>query len=121
MDCAGCERGVYRKDVKAHVNDELLGHVMTQNAQIKSLEEQLQMQLEENKRDRQDLVTQITELETKVREFTEKLDVNNRELENEIKALKLELAKVMPDGPSDQSTSKQQQQPVAHVTGTCKP
>ena len=42
LSCAGCEKGVCRKDVKSHVNDNLLGHVMMQNAQMRSFEQQLQ-------------------------------------------------------------------------------
>ena len=33
LDCAGCEKGVYRKDIKSHINDKLLGHIMIQSAQ----------------------------------------------------------------------------------------
>ena len=37
LSCAGCETGVCRKDVKAHVNDKMSSHVMTLTAQMKFL------------------------------------------------------------------------------------
>ena len=37
LGCSDCEKGVCRKDVKGHVNDMLLGHVMMQNVQIESI------------------------------------------------------------------------------------
>ena len=41
MECAGCEKGVCCKDVKSHVNDKLLSHVMIQSAQIKDVNAKL--------------------------------------------------------------------------------
>ena len=41
LDCAGCEKGVCRKDIKSHVNDKLLSHVMIQSAQIKDVSAKL--------------------------------------------------------------------------------
>ena len=124
LSCAGCERGVCRKDIKSHVNDKLLGHVMMQTAQIKSLEEKLQGQLKKDKRDKQHFEKRMTELEAKVHELgvnNANLDVKNRELENEIKALKVRQANVIPEGPYGKPILKQQQQPVAYVSGTYKP
>ena len=82
MSCAGCEKGVCHKDVKLHVNDNLLGHVMMQNAQMRSFEQQLQechsqlqehrsiitelkAQLEEGKRDKEHLEERVARLEAK--------------------------------------------------------
>ena len=82
LSCAGCEKGVCRKDVKSHVNDNLLGHVMMQNAQMRSFEQQLQechsqlqehrsiitelkAQLEEGKRDKKHLEERMARLEAK--------------------------------------------------------
>ena len=82
LSCAGCEKGVCRKDVKSHVNDNLLGHVMMQNAQMRSFEQQLQechsqlqehrsiitelkAELEEGKRDKKHLEERMARLEAK--------------------------------------------------------
>ena len=125
LSCVGCEKGVCRKDIKSHVNDKLLGHVMMQTARIKSLEEHLQEQIKKGKQDKQCLEKRMTELETNVYELgmnNEKLNLKNRELENEIKTLTVRQAEVVPEGLSDQPISKQQQQqPDTHITGTYKP
>ena len=82
LSCAACEKGVCRKDVKSHVNDNLLGHVMMQNAQMRSFEQQLQechsqlqehrsiitelkAQLEVGKRDKEHLEERMARLEAK--------------------------------------------------------
>ena len=41
LGCAGCERGVCRKDIKSHVSSRLLGHVVEQSAQMKLLEQRV--------------------------------------------------------------------------------
>jgi hypothetical protein len=76
LGCAGCEKGVYRKNIKSHVNDKLLVHVMMQNAQMRSLERQLleyhsintqfKTQLEEVKRDKEHLEERMARLEAKI-------------------------------------------------------
>ena len=117
LGCAGCEKGVYRKDVKAHVNDKLLGHVMMQNAQIASFKEQL----EKVQEDKEVLKRRVTELETKVHELSvqnKKLDVQNTELEKKVEELHSKLPEV---APSDQPISKSKQSPVTFITGTYKP
>ena len=129
LSCAGCEKGVYRGDIKSHVNDKLLHHVLMQNAQIESFQQQLQgintqfkMQLEKIKEEKESLEQRVIELETKVSELSvnnRKLDVQNKELEKEIKEMKLKQPESVSEGPFDQPTSMQQ--PVSHVTGTYKP
>ena len=112
LSCVGCEKGVYRKDAKAHVSDQLLSKVVIQSAQIKALEQQLQhisLQFETRIKER------VTELETKVSE----LSIQNGELKSEIKALKLNLPEIVSEDSSDQPTSKPQ--PVTHITGTYRP
>jgi hypothetical protein len=37
LSCAGCEKGVWRRDVKSHVGDKLLSHVLIQSAQNKDI------------------------------------------------------------------------------------
>ena len=58
LSCASCEKGVYRKDVNAHVNDKLLSHVMTQTAEVKYLKQQVQAALGANAQ----LGTQVQEI-----------------------------------------------------------
>ena len=124
LGCPGCERGVYRRDVKAHVNDKLLGHVMMQTAQIQQLQginTQFEMKLEKMKEDKEVLEQRVTELETKVCELSvqnRKLDIQNRELERDVKELK---SKQPEEARSDQPISKSKQLPATFVTGTYKP
>jgi TNF receptor-associated factor 4 len=90
LGCAGCEKGVCRKDVKSHVNDRFLSHIMMQNSQMRSFKLQLQeyrsqlqeycsinrqlkTQLEEVKRDKEHLGERMARLEAK----NSKLDVAN--------------------------------------------
>ena len=104
--CAGCEKGVCRTDIKSHVNDKLLSHVMRQNAQMKSFEQQLQeyrssnaqlaAQLEKSKSDKEHLEQRMAKLEMKVNELNVKY-------------------------PMVVSSSGQSQHPDTHVTGTYKP
>ena len=115
LNCASCEKGVCRKDVKSHVNDRLLSHVMMQSTRINTLEQQLQEYRNVTEENNEHLNKRVTELETMVKE----LDVKNRELESEVKAQKLKGAAVISKVPPDQPISKQQ--PVTHVTGTYKP
>ena len=115
LSCTGCEKGLYRKGIKYHIDDRLLGYVVIQSTRISTLEQQLleysntntrlKTQLEESK----ELLEQcIIDLKNKVSQ----LDVKNRELKNEIEALKLKPAEVMPKSLSNQ---------LPHVTGTYKP
>ena len=92
LSCAGCEKGLCRKDVKSHVNDRLLSQVMTQRA--------LNSQFEQH----------VTIMKAKVSE----LEVKNKELEDEVRELKSKQSEK-----SDQPISEQQ--PGTHVTGTYKP
>ena len=112
LGCAGCVRGLVRKDIKYHVNDNLFGYVMAQTAQIKSFEQHL---LERNNLILH-LGQQVIELKAKVTE----LDVKCRGLENEVKELKMKPSdsQVVPKPQSSGPTSKQ---PDPYVTGTYKP
>ena len=122
LSCAECVSGLYRKDIKCHIDDKLLSHVMMQNARINILEQQLQeysntntqfkLQLEESK---EHLEQCIAELRNKVSQ----LDVKNSKLKSEIEVLMLKSAEIISKGLSDQPTPKQQ--PIMHVTGTYKP
>jgi TNF receptor-associated factor 4 len=112
LGCAGCEKGVCRKDVKSHVNDKLLDRVVIHGAQMKSVE----AQLKRIKEDKENLEQRVTELETNVIELrmeNRKLDSPNRELEKELKSKQAAV------GPADQPVSKQP--PATFVTGTYKP
>ena len=114
LSCASCENGVFRKDVKVHLNDKLLGHVVVQNAQIESIKQHLD-------KTKKSLEQRVTELETKVSELNaqnRKLDVQNRELEKKVKELH---SKQLEVAPSDQPISKSKQSPVTFVTGMYKP
>ena len=123
LSCAGCEKGVCRKDIKAHVNDMLLGHVIMQNAQMESVKQQLQgmsTQFKMIREDKESLKLRVAELETKVSELrseNRKLNTQNEELEREIKELKLKPPKI---GPYDQTISRVKKQPhTTFVTDTC--
>ena len=105
LSCAGCAKGVYRKDVKCHVNDRLFDNLA---AQMKSLEQQLQECRDINSQ----LQQCMTEMETKIIDFSTK----NRDLKDEIKEMKLE---VRTKASSNDPISNQQ--PATHVTGTYKP
>ena len=94
------------KDVKSHVNEKLLSHVMAQSAQMKSFEQQLQDYCIINK---ECLEQGVTKLEMIVGE----LGVKNKRLKSEIEALKSKPTEIVP---TDMPTSKQQ--PVTHITGT---
>ena len=117
LSCAGCEKGMYRKDVKSHVNDRLLGLVMMQRDQLKSFEQQLQEYCTINtqlKEDKEYLEQRVIKLETKAGEFGVKI----KEVDNEVAELKLKQPEVVLKGPSNQPISKQL--PVTHVTGIFK-
>ena len=122
LSCAGCETGVCRKDVKAHVNDKMSSHVMTLTAQMKSFEQQLQenhslrAHLKLIEGDKQYLEQRVTELEMKVSD----LDVKNRELEEKMKIMEVKqpLVASEPQPGHDQPISKL---PVGHLTDTFKP
>ena len=123
LNCAECVKGVYRKDMKAHINDRLFNKVVMQNAQIESLKQQLQgistqfeIELEKIKEGKESLEQRMTELETTVSELrveNRKLDMQNKKLEKE---LKLKQAVV---GPPDLSISKQS--PATSATYMYKP
>ena len=106
LSCIGCEKGVYRKDIKSCVNDGLLSHVVIQTAQIKALEDklsnvsaQLKAQLEEGKRDKEHLEQRVAKLDTRISELSTKF---------------LMVASKPP-------LSGQSQHPYTYVTGTYKP
>jgi predicted nucleic acid-binding Zn-ribbon protein len=83
LGCAGCEKGVCRKDVKSHVNDKLLNHVMMQNSRIKSLEQSLAQviaELEKVKGDKECL-------EQGMKANVSKLEAKDDELEYKVKEI----------------------------------
>ena len=108
LSCDSCEKGVYRKDVKSHVNDKLLSHVVTQTAELKSLKQQVQeilganaqltAQLQDVKKEKQHLKLRVTKLEE-----VNKLTVKHPSASKSV---------------SDQPSSKQ---PSTYLTGTVKP
>jgi TNF receptor-associated factor 4 len=115
LGCAECLKGMYRKDVKIHINDRLLSRVVMQNTQMETFKQQLQEISTQFKKDKEGLEQRLTELEIKVIELSaenRKLDMQNREL----RELKSKQAAV---GPSDHPVSKQP--PATFVTGTYKP
>ena len=151
LGCAGCERGVCRKDIKSHVNDRLLGHVMAQTTKIKSLEQQLQevqlagahlakqlqtqavsfkQQLEEVTIVNAQLVSQLHTCQQRVTE----LELKNGNLESEV-TLKQTQSQSQLDQPTPKPTSAAlcqsadnskplspiQKQPTVRLRGTFKP
>jgi regulator of replication initiation timing len=101
-------KGVYRKDVKSHINDKLLDRVVMHGAQMKSFEAQL-------KGIKESLEQRVTELESNVSELrveNRKLELQNRELEKQLKLKQTEL---------DQPISKQPPATFATAAGTYKP
>ena len=123
LSCAGCEKGVYRKDVKSHISDNLLSHVVAQTAQIKLFERQLeekhhlviqlQTRVEKVERDKLLLGQLVMGLKAKVTE----LDAKSRALENEVKTKNSD-STVVPKPQSDKPTLKQTD---TYFTGTYKP
>ena len=124
LSCAGCETGLCRKDVKAHVNSKLLTHVMTQ---MKSFEQQLQenhnlrAHLKEDKRQLEQRVTKLEIIVSELDVKNKELDVKNRELEEKVKELEVKQPLVVSESQPGQHISKQQKQPVGYLTGTFKP
>ena len=106
LSCAGCEKGVCRKDVKSHVNDKLLSHVMVQAAQMKSFEQQLQEYRSIN-----------TQLKAQLGKVKEHLTQRVTELETRVGELNMKFPMAAAKLPS----SGQSQHPDTHVTGTFKP
>ena len=124
LGCTGCVGGlISHKDVKSHVSDNMFSHIMRQNAQIVSFEQELQDseehvsqlkgRFEEMNKDKLVLGQQVIELRAKV----VTLDVKCRELENEVEELKMK----PPDLQIVQSVGATSKQPDTYVTGTYKP
>ena len=113
LDCAGCEKGVCRKDVKSHVNDKLLSHVMMQNIRIKSLEQNLAQviaKLVKVERDKE-------HLEQYMKANISKLEAKNHELDckmKEVHQIPVIFTKPQSDHSSDQCHD-------TCITGTLKP
>ena len=116
LSCVSCEEGVYRKDVKAHVNDKLLSHVMTQTAELNDLKQQVQAALGANAQ----LGTQVQEIiliNTQLRGDKQLLEQRVTELEEQMNKLDVKQPTASKPAP-DQPSSKQ---PTKYLTGTVKP
>ena len=98
LGCASCEKGVYRKDVKSHVNDKLLNHVVTQTAELKSLKQQVQAALGAN-----------AQLSTQVQEMT----LINTQLQGDKRRLELRVTQL--------EAEPYLRRPSTYLTGTVKP
>ena len=106
LGCVSGEKGVYRKDVKSHVNDKLLSHVVTQTAELKSLKQQVQKILSTNAQltaKLEDVNKEKQHLKRCMIELEERMDVNQPSA-----------SKPAPDRPSSK-------QPSTYLTGTVKP
>jgi TNF receptor-associated factor 4 len=103
LGCVGCEKGVCRKDLKSHLNDKLLSHIMIQSGQIKDISAKLATlpQLEAG------FVQRMTKLEVVFEQRMIKLENKVSELDRMV------ASKPQPFG--------QSQQPDGYVTGTYKP
>ena len=111
LECAGCEKGVCRKDAKSHVNDKLLSHVMMQSVRIKNVNAKLTLlkaACEQRMTKSEAILEQrMTILKTVFERRMAKLENKVGELDRMI------ASKPQPLG--------QPQQPDGHVTGTYKP
>ena len=123
LGCDSCEKGVCRKDVKAHVNDKLLNHVMAQNVQMQSIERQLQevigtnTQLTMQMQEVLGVNTQLTMELQNVKKHKQRLEQHVTKLNERVK--KLEVNQPMTSKPvSDQPSSRQLS---TYLTGTVKP
>jgi TNF receptor-associated factor 4 len=100
FDCTECVKGVCREDVKSHVNDKLLSHVIIQSAQNK------------------DIIAKLAELETvfgqKIIKFEALFEQRMEKLENIVSELDRMVA-------SKPQVLGQCQQPDGRVSGTYKP
>ena len=118
LNCAGCEKGIHRKDMKSHLKDNIVSLVTSQTFQIKSLEQEsctLKDKLHELE---QYLEEHVTELERKVGE----LDTNNKQLEEEIKHMKTKQPVALHSGQSPLDTGHiSLPQHDTCLTGTFKP
>ena len=117
LGCVSCEKGVYRKDVKAHVNDKLLSHVVAQTAELKSLKQQVQAALGANAQ----LGTQVQEIiliNTQLRGDKRLLEQRVTELEEQVNKLEVNQPTTSKPAPDQPSASKQ---PSTYLTGTVKP
>ena len=98
LGCAGCKKVVYRKDVKAHVNDKLLGHVVMHNAQMKSVKQQLQgvntqfvmqnAQIKSIKQQLQDVNTQFVVQNAQMKSIKQQLQGVNTQFEMKLEKIK---------------------------------
>ena len=80
LSCAGCEVKVTRKDIKAHINDKLFGHVMAQSLQIKVIEDEnktFQYRLQKVEEDKRHLERSVSELKAKISQL--KGEVNTKQ------------------------------------------
>ena len=124
LSCASCKKGVCRKDVKAHVNDKLLNHVLAQNVQMQSIERrleevigtnaQLTMQIQEVL----GVNTQLTMELQNVKKHKQRLEHRVTELEERVNKLEVNQPSASKPAPDQPSASKQ---PSTYRTGTVKP
>ena len=105
----GCEVRLPRKDVKIHLNDELLNHILKQGSQMKVLEQQLFScksdgqilhQLVEEKRHLEWRISQVetrnADLKRQVNDLNLKLEVTSEDLKEKVKELNSKLKAIPP-------------------------
>ena len=120
LGCVSCKKGVCRKDVKAHVNDKLLNHVMAQTVQMQSIERQLQEVIGTNTQ----LTMQIQEVLGVNTQLTMELQQHKQRLEQHVTELEERMNKVEVNQPTASKAVSVQpfsKQPTMYLTGTVKP